>query len=205
MLLVELRVRIDGLRQPSHITLTAKKSTSNIYSSDVAQFKTSFTLVQCLSNWLKSRDCCGLDALQSVKRCWEGLLWRWANTICFPCLCCFAGLVFCFYCSASIHLKEGKPPATDRDASSKAQHSSPLMMRVGIQGHELSHSDIAAFCTVVSLPNAPLLKHIEELAGSWLPGSQFMTPTSYSLVYLGKKNIYQHHLIYICLFISAHS
>lgn len=100
-----------------------QKSISNIYSSDVAQFKTSFTLVQCLSNWLKSRDCCGLDAPQSVKRCWEGLLWCWANTICFLCLCCFAGLVFCFYCSASIHLKEGKPPTTNRDVSSKAQHS----------------------------------------------------------------------------------
>lgn len=160
-----------------------QKSISNIYSSDVAQFKTSFTLVQCLSNWLKSRDCCGLDAPQSVKRCWEGLLWCWANTICFLCLCCFAGLVFLLLLLCLYPSERGQATNHQQRRVKQSSALSPLMMYIGIQGHKHSHTDITAVCTVASLPNAPLLRHREEIVGSWPSRLHFMTPTSYSLIY----------------------
>lgn len=45
-----------------------------------------------------------------------------------PLLLCYAGLVFCFHRSASIHLKEGKLPITNRNAQTSVELGSALCL-----------------------------------------------------------------------------
>lgn len=71
-----------------------------------------------------------------------------------PLLLCYAGLIFCFHYTPSIHLKGGKPPTTNRirPASSWAQHCVFLHSHACTQGaraytHTQKHISIGdRFC-----------------------------------------------------------
>jgi len=73
-----------------------------------------------------------------------------------------AGLIFCFLCSASIHLKGGKPPATNRTVQTNVKLGSAsrlLAPYTCMQGRRArTHSLISAARAVSTFTDAPLLK-----------------------------------------------
>lgn len=66
-----------------------------------------------------------------------------------PLRLCYAGLVFCFHCSVSIHLNGRKPPTTNTNAETSIELGSAfclLTVYVHMQGHARTH--ISLLCVL---------------------------------------------------------
>lgn len=143
-------------------------SNPNIYSHDVAQFKTCFTLVKYwVIGWGAETGVVGMlyGALNDVERVCRGVELIQFVSYASAALVCWINF-FCFHWAPSIHLKRGKPPTTNRDADQcRARLSTVSSYTVHAHAGARTHSHIhtSLLCMVTDLPNAPMLKHRKGL------------------------------------------